>query len=238
MKTVRLRRIYVWQLPVRIFHWINALCIAILCVTGYLIANPPVLLSGEEASNSFWFGTNRFIHFATAYIFLFALLMRLYWAFVGNKYAHWRNFLPYQWKFIQKIANVLKHDILLMKSKEEVSVGHNALAGFSYFIFFILTLVMIFSGFGLYAKSSSWFLPKLFSWVPSLFGGDYFLREIHHATMWLFVVFIIIHLYLVFFHDRIEGRGETSSMISGYKFIEEEIIEKEKQEKISGKIAV
>lgn len=238
MKTVRLRRIYVWQLPVRIFHWINALCIAILCITGYLIADPPVLLSSEEASNSFWFGTNRFIHFATAYIFLFALLMRLYWAFVGNKYANWRNFLPYRWKFIQKIGNVLKHDILLMKSKEDVSVGHNALAGFSYFIFFILTLVMIFSGFGLYSDSGSWFLPKLFSWVPSLFGGDYLLREIHHATMWLFIVFIIVHLYLVFFHDRVEGRGETSSIISGYKFIEEEIIEKEKQENTSEKIAV
>ena len=231
MKTVRLRRVYVWQWPVRFFHWINALCIFILAVTGYLIANPPVLLSAAEASNSFWFGTNRFIHFATAYIFLSALIMRLYWAFAGNKYASWRNFIPINRKFVDKIGRVLKHDILLLKSREDLAVGHNALAGFSYFIFFLLTIIMVFTGFGLYAQSSSWFLPKLFSWVPPLLGGDYPTREIHHATMWLLIVFIIIHLYLVFFHDQYEGRGETSSMISGYKFIEEEVIEDEKGKK-------
>ena len=35
---------------------------------------------------------------------------------------------------------------------------------------------------------------------------------------------------LVFFHDHFEGRGESSAMISGYKFIEEEIYEAEKLE--------
>ena len=29
----RLREVYVWELPVRIYHWVNALCIVILCVT-------------------------------------------------------------------------------------------------------------------------------------------------------------------------------------------------------------
>ncbi|MCB0688410.1 MAG: Ni/Fe-hydrogenase, b-type cytochrome subunit [Saprospiraceae bacterium] len=237
MKTVRLRRVYVWQMPVRIFHWINALCILVLGVTGYLISNPPVFLSNAEASNSFWFGTNRFIHFTTAYIFLSMLIMRLYWAFVGNKYASWRNFIPINKKFIQKIGGVLKHDILLLKTEEDVSIGHNALAGFSYFMFFLLTLIMIVTGFGLYADSSTWFLPKLFAWVPALFGGDYLVREIHHVTMWILVVFILIHLYLVFLHDQYEGRGETSAMISGYKFIEEEVIEKQKEERQIERIA-
>ncbi|MCB0667103.1 MAG: Ni/Fe-hydrogenase, b-type cytochrome subunit [Saprospiraceae bacterium] len=230
MTTVQLRRIYVWELAVRVFHWLNALCIFVLCITGYLISNPPVFLSTEEASGSFWFGTVRYIHFITAYIFVFALAMRLYWAFAGNKYANWRNFIPYTRKYWKNIFYVLKHDILLMKSKEELSIGHNALAGFSYFIFFILTLVMIFTGFGLYASHGTWFFPKLFAWVPAIFGGDYLMREIHHVTMWLFIVFIIVHIYLVFFHDHFEGRGESSAMISGYKFIEEEIYEAEKLE--------
>lgn len=34
----RLREVYVWELPVRIYHWVNALCIVILCVTGFIIA--------------------------------------------------------------------------------------------------------------------------------------------------------------------------------------------------------
>ena len=32
----RLREVYVWELPVRIYHWLNALCIVILCITGFI----------------------------------------------------------------------------------------------------------------------------------------------------------------------------------------------------------
>lgn len=193
------------------------------------MGNPPAIQSDSEASFSYWFGTIRFVHFITAYIFFFGLIIRIYWAFAGNKYANWRNFLPINIKFFQKIIKVLKIDIFLLKGKEYVAIGHNALAGFSYFVFYLFTWVMILTGFGLYAKTSTWWLPKLFSWVPDLLGGDYAVREIHHISMWFFIVFTIIHLYLVLYHDEFEARGETSSMISGHKFIEEEIFENEEK---------
>mgnify|MGYP000833158022 FL=1 len=41
------------------------------------------------------------------------------------------------------------------------------------------------------------------------------------------ILFAIVHIYLVFYHDYIEQRGETSSIIGGWKFIEEEIADKE-----------
>jgi len=31
----------------------------------------------------------------------------------------------------------------------------------------------------------------------------------------------LIHVYLVFYHDYVEGRGTTSSMIGGWKFEKE-----------------
>ena len=48
--------------------------------------------------------------------------------------------------------------------------------------------------------------------------------------MWLFVIFTIIHVYLVFYHDYVEGRGEVSSMGGGWKFVEEDVIQKMEQE--------
>ena len=39
-KKAHLREVYVWQLPVRIFHWVNAFAITILCITGYIIGDP------------------------------------------------------------------------------------------------------------------------------------------------------------------------------------------------------
>ncbi len=218
----RLVRVFVWEFPVRLFHWLNALAIVVLIVTGYLIGNPPAMLSSSEASFRYLFGTIRFIHFVAAYVFVFNWLFRIYWAFVGNKYANWRNFIPTSRRYFKEIVSVLRIDILLAKSKEHMSVGHNALAGFIYFMFFLACLLAAITGFGLYAQMSDWWFPELFAWVAPVFGGDFELRNIHHSLMWFFVIFTIIHVYLVFYHDYVEGRGEISSMGGGWKFIEVE----------------
>lgn len=213
-------RVYVWQLPVRFYHWINALCIVMLSVTGYFIGNPFVLVSAKEASFQYWFGIIRFTHFMFAWIFLFNFLFRIYWGFVGNKFAHWENFLPVTKKQWKEIIEVLKVDILQLKEKPIESIGHNALASLTYFLTFIAFLFQVFTGFGLYAAmSKNWFV-KLFAWIPAAMGGDFNVRHIHHIMMWFFIIFAIVHVYLVFYHDYVEGRGTTSSMVGGWKFIE------------------
>ena len=224
------KRVLVWELPVRLFHWVNALSITVLAITGLIIANPPALISNAEAIDSYWFGTIRAIHFITAYVFFVNALARIYWAFRGNYYANWRAFIPFSKKARRNIIHVLKVDILLQNEEKEVlknvSVGHNYVASLSYLILFLLALVQIFTGFGLYAPTSGWWLPKLFAWVPDFLGGDAPTRLIHHISTWLFIIFTLIHVYLVFYHDWLEGRGESSSMISGYKFVRKERFEK------------
>jgi len=226
METINFRRVYVWELPVRIFHWINALSITILAITGFIISNPIAVLSGAEASDLYWFGTFRFIHFTTAYIFLFNIILRIYWSFVGNKYSSWKSFWPFTKKMYHNFLHVLKVDILLRHEKHpdinDLSVGHNSIAGLSYAILFLMAFVQVFTGFGLYAPMSGWWLPHLFDWVVPLLGGDFIVRTIHHITTWLFILFVLIHVYLVFYHDWLDWRGEVSSIFGGYKFVSEE----------------
>ena len=216
------RKIYVWQLPVRFYHWVNALCILALAVTGYIIGSPPALQSSAEASFSYWFGTVRFIHFFAAFIFFFNFLFRLYWGFVGNRFAKWHNFIPVkadQWK---EMLHVLCLDILQFCKKPLRSIGHNSLAGITYFVIFLTFLFQSITGFGMYAAMSNAWLPHLFSWIVPMMGGDFAVRQWHHAMMWVFIIFSIIHVYLVFYHDYVEGRGTISSMAGGWKFIEKE----------------
>lgn len=217
-----LRRVFVWELPVRIYHWLNALSILTLCITGYMIGKPPAIMFGGEAWERYWFGWIRYIHFAAAYIFVFNFIFRLYWGFVGNKYADWKNFIPTNRHFFEEMWQVIKIDILQIKSGGHMSVGHNALAGFIYFFTFIAFVIQVITGFGLYEGMSHFWFAKLFSWVPAMAGNDMILRNIHHLFMWFFILFTIIHVYLVFYHDYVEGRGEISSMGGGWKFIEEE----------------
>ena len=223
MKTKNFKRVMVWELPVRIFHWLNVLAILVLVITGFLIANPPAILSSAEATNLHSFGIIRATHFIAAYVFFFVMILRLYWAFAGNQFAHWKAFWPFNKKMWNNFWHVLKIDILLMNEKEEdvtnISIGHNSVAKLSYIVMFFLALIMVFTGFGLYADMSTWWLPKLFDWVPAFLGGDHFTRQIHHLTMWGFIFFSMVHVYLVLYHDWLEGRGEVSSMFGGYKFV-------------------
>ena len=233
VKTYDFKRVLVWEIPVRFCHWINALSVFILAITGFIIADPPAIMSNAEASEIYWFGTVRVIHFITAYVFLISVIIRVYWAFMGNYYANWRAFIPTSKAAWKNIKHVLKIDVLLQNEEEEVlknvSVGHNYLASLSYLGFFILVLVQIFTGFGLYAATSGWWLPQLFAWVPDFLGGDAPTRLIHHIATWLFILFTMFHVYLVFYHDWLEGRGETSAMISGYKFVRKERFEDDEQ---------
>ncbi|WP_298284806.1 Ni/Fe-hydrogenase, b-type cytochrome subunit [uncultured Lutibacter sp.] len=228
MKTKNFKRVMVWELPVRFFHWINVLTIIILTLTGFLIANPPALVSSAEATNLHSFGIVRFIHFTAAYIFFFNMILRIYWSFVGNQFASWKAFWPFSKKMWNNFWHVVKIDVLLLNEEKRdvknISIGHNSVATISYITMFFIAIIQVCTGFALYADMSSWWLPKLFSWVVPLFGGDFMVRTIHHIAMWTFILFSLVHIYLVFYHDWLEGRGEVSSMFGGYKFVRDDRI--------------
>lgn len=214
----RFWRVYVWELPVRFYHWLNALCVVVLCVTGYLIGHPLAITYSSEAYQQYWFGTVRFLHFVTAFVFFFNFLVRIYWGFVGNSYAKWTNFIPHQRAQWREMVEVMKVDVLQVRVHRFISLGHNALAGLIYFLSFLAFLFQVLTGFALYSSMSHSWLPRMFAWITPIMGGDFAVRQWHHAFMWFFILFALIHVYLVFYHDYIEGRGTTSSMVGGWKF--------------------
>ncbi len=224
MATRTFERVYVWEAPVRFYHWANVIVLTLLVATGFVIGRPPAFLSGGEAWSAYWFGIVRFLHFAAAFAFLFLFVLRVYWMFAGNRYARWDNFLPITPRLIRRqfgdAGRVLKEDIFqITRGGHEDLVGHNALAAWSYLAVFLLTIFQIATGFALYAPMSGSWLPQLFTWVTPLMGGDAAVRTWHHVATWFFVAFAIIHVYLSIFHDVVGGRGEISSIVSGSKFV-------------------
>ena len=232
--TYNYKRVYVWELPVRLFHWISVLTILVLIITGFIIADPPAINSNAEASESYWFGLVRTIHFVSAYVIIANAFFRLYWAFVGNRFANWKNFFPYTLKGLKNMWYVLKVDVFLMKDKEQklsnISIGHNSLAAFSYFLLALVFTLQAMTGMALIEGTSSWWFPKMFAFIVPLFGGEIIVRYIHHLLTWIFIAFTVIHVYLVLYHDYVEARGETSAMISGFKFIRSERIDESEDE--------
>lgn len=220
-----LREVYVWQLPVRIFHWVNAFTITVLIVTGFIIGDPPAIMHGTAPEFNYWFGWVRLAHFIAAFIFVINLAVRIYWAFAGNTFARWNNFVPITRKQIDGIFETIKVDVLLLTPKPVYDIGHNALAAFTYFGLLVVSIVQIVTGFSMFSASSDAWYASYFQDLLISMNGFFPVRNIHHILMWFFVLFIIVHVYLVFYHDYIERNGIASSMIGGWKFINEKIVE-------------
>jgi Ni/Fe-hydrogenase 1 B-type cytochrome subunit len=223
-------RVYVWEWPVRMYHWINGICVLALIVTGYIIGSPTTIRYADEAYQQYWFGTVRFVHFVTAFIFFFNFLVRIYWGFVGNSFSSWKNFIPHTREQFKEIKETLRVDILQIKGRGDISLGHNALAGFVYFVSFLIFIFQAFTGFALYSSMTTAMMPRWFAFAVPLMGGDFAVRQWHHMGMWFFIVFSIIHIYLVFYHDYVEGRGTTSSMVGGWKFERVDVLKSDSKE--------
>jgi len=213
-------RVYVWEVPVRLTHWINVAAIMVLCFTGYYIGNPYVQVSTREIYGSYFMGIMRFTHFVAAYVFVISIAVRTYWAFIGgNRWASWRALVPFfTAEGRGKMAHALRYYLFLRRDPPTV-LGHNALAGFTYAFIIFLYFVQILSGFALYGQAEpGGFWWNLTSWV-FLFVDSQHLRLTHHMVMWLLIAFALHHVYSAFLVDAEEANGLMSSIFSGWKFI-------------------
>ncbi|PHS70713.1 MAG: Ni/Fe-hydrogenase, b-type cytochrome subunit [Methylophaga sp.] len=212
--------VYVYEAPVRIWHWINALSITILAITGYFIGAPLPTMSGE-ASDHFLMGYIRFAHFSAAYIVLIGFIFRLYWAFVGNKHA--REIFIHN-IFKKSYWSELWHEIkwyLFMTKEPKQYDGHNPLAIFVMHWFFVYGIIfMIFTGFALYGEGTgagSWAHVLFTSWLIPLFGQSMDVHTWHHFGMWFIILFVMIHIYVAVREDIMSRQSIISSMISGWR---------------------
>jgi Ni/Fe-hydrogenase 1 B-type cytochrome subunit len=218
------KSVEVYQAPVRIWHWINALAITLLCLTGYFIGRPLPTMPGEASAN-YVMGYIRFVHFAAAYIFAIGLLGRVYWAFVGNHHARELFTLPILSRaYWASVLDVLKWYAFLSKSPGRY-VGHNPLARISMFTgYSLMSVFMICTGFALYGEGTqagSW-ADRWFGWVIPLCGQSQDVHTLHRLGMWSMVVFVMVHIYAVVRDDIVGSQSIVSSMISGRRAFKQE----------------
>ena len=214
-----IKSIYVYEAPVRLWHWINALAITVLAVTGYFIGSPPPTQPGEASAN-YLMGYIRFAHFAAAYVFAIGLAGRVYWALVGNHHARELFTLPlFNAAYWKEVLTMVKWYCFLIKRPNRY-VGHNPLARLAMFFgYFLLSLFMVATGFALYGEglqAGSW-ADQLFGWVIPLMGQSQDVHTWHHVGMWVLICFVIFHVYAAIREDIMGRQSIVSTMISGHR---------------------
>ncbi|MDR2220616.1 MAG: Ni/Fe-hydrogenase, b-type cytochrome subunit [Methylobacillus sp.] len=216
--------VYVYEAPVRLWHWVNALCITVLAVTGYFIASPLPTQPGEASAN-FLMGYIRFAHFAAAYIFAVGFLVRIYWALMGNHHARQLFCLPiFSGAWWSDLFHQFRWYTFIDKQPRKY-VGHNPLAQLTMFLAITLGGVfMLITGFALYgegAQAGSWSHTLFTSWVIPLFGQSQDVHTWHHLVAWGIVCFIILHVYAAIHEEIMSRQTMLSAIISGTRTFRE-----------------
>jgi Ni/Fe-hydrogenase b-type cytochrome subunit len=190
--------------PAVIMHWLHLLAFFVLIATGLAI---------HAHSNALGtIGFVRQLHFVVMYVFVLTTISRVYWAFAGTgsaaggqlrKTGDWR-FFGLAWSDIKAFPQWIAYYLFLRKTKPHL-VKYNPLQKLTYLILFpVGILVMALSGFAMFAPTA----PAM-AWFANIFGGLNGVRLMHFWTMWLLIVFFMIHLYLVI----VEEPAQASVML-------------------------
>lgn len=114
------RTIRVWDLPVRLFHWLLVAAIAV------------AFLSAEEDSI-----LNQW-HVLAGWVAGILLVFRLAWGFVGGEHSRWVDFI--------RPSRIGHHLSLLRRGRAEPSLGHNPLGAIAVVVLLGLTAIVVWSG--------------------------------------------------------------------------------------------
>lgn len=115
------QRILVWDMPVRVFHWLLVICFAGAWLTS----------ESERL---------QMIHYAFGYTACLLVLIRLVWGVIGTRYARFNQFL-------KRPRVVLEHFLVMLRGHPHHDVGHNPAGGLVMIALMLLILVIGLTGY-------------------------------------------------------------------------------------------
>ena len=217
------RWVYLWGLPLRLMHWAAALAIVVLVITGFYIGRPYFLGRGE-GSGAFLMGWMRFLHFSAAGVLVATGIVRVYWLLAGNKFERFTALFPLRPRDLANMFRQVKFYLMIRPERAPRYLGHNPLQQLSYTGIYLVTSLMVITGFTMYGQSNpSGLFHTAFGWIAPLLGGLQTVRFIHHVLTWVFIIFLPIHIYLAARADVWEHQGSISSIISGGRFVPRDV---------------
>jgi len=208
---------FVYSSTNRILHWIRALIITGLTITGFYIAKP--FLSPAGSSDKLLFAEWAFWHYLFGFVLIAGGLLRIYLFFFGRDSSG----------ELRSVKDVLSLRSWMTQLKSYFFVGELQKKGLygplQFMTYFAITgLVIISSITGLilyvhvYHQGIGGFLYEPMRTIEVWMGGLANVRLIHHITMWGFLIFIPIHIYLVIWSAIRFKHGALDVMFTGYDY--------------------
>ena len=205
-----------WSAALRANHWTMVISIGILIVTGFYIASPFTVYSGETTWK-FLMGNMRFVHMLFGVALVFVFIWRLYLMFFSRFHADWKDF--FAWADLKNTVRQVTFYLLLSRKTPAHRFLYGPLQSVAYAGCMLMLLVIVVTGLIL---TGACYHAGLTHWVygvlrplETAMGGLAGVRFIHHICTWLFILFFAVHLYMAFWYDAVFQEGTVSSMIGG-----------------------
>ncbi|MDR3136675.1 MAG: cytochrome b/b6 domain-containing protein [Coriobacteriales bacterium] len=190
-------------LPFVLTHWINVIAMVILILTGFYIHYPP--FEG-------FMGVARGAHILFGAVLVLNMLTRVVLAFFikSAPTGGTRETAPDYKVFLPQADN--RHQFgawikyyLFLKKDHPLGAKYGVPQKLAYLALPFLILIMAFTGLCLWGPTMN-FGP--FYGFTELVGGLMVIRIIHYYLMWVFILFMFVHVYLA----NIEGLSPTKLM--------------------------
>lgn len=174
----------------RLAHWLLALAVILLSITGWLVDTTP---SVANAASDY--------HYLFAMLLIGGLVLRVWLLFFDKGVGHWKKLLP-----AANERQAYKQMLLFYLSFGKMPLAkwhaHNPLWKLVYLLFFVVLMLQILTGINQEAHPLvlGFYLPGVHEFIASIITG-----------------FMVLHVIAVVLHDLKGTASDISAMINGYK---------------------
>lgn len=180
-----IRRVLVWDLPTRLFHWSLVLAVAGLWWTG---ERGPIET-----------------HALLGYVVLALLLFRILWGLFGSETARFASFL----RGPAAGADHVRH--LLARGALPHPAGHNPLGGWSVVLLLLVLLILSVGGLFLYDDEIFWAPLNAFVGEET----EAMLGRLHHLAFDALLVLVALHVAAIFLYWAVKRSNLVGPMLTG-----------------------
>lgn len=191
----------VWDLPLRLFHWVLVLSLAASWYTAEQSAAGEFLTVGERQ-----YGYAE-VHFWLGYWALGLVVFRILWGFVGPKHARFSSFIPGPRRLFAYAAKFFKRD-------SAPAVGHNPMGALAVLLMLLMVGAQAATGLFLVDNTEIFTAPFNPTVEPSTVGK---LMTFHEVNFDVLLWVVSLHVLVILFYRFYKRQNLLGPMFTGRK---------------------
>jgi cytochrome b len=182
----------VWDIPVRVFHWLLVALIVVSFTTAQI---------GGNAMR---------IHELSGFSILTLVLFRVLWGIFGSTYARFSDFVRHPRQAIEYVQS-------LRRGRSPFYAGHNPLGG--WMVVALLLCLLVQTGTGLFANDDVMTEGPLFDWVSKRTSD--MLSRIHEVNFYVLLALITLHVAAALYYLWGKRENLIEPLFTGRKQVHE-----------------